>query len=547
MKKADFIVLLLLSMLPMVHAQFFDALLSIFEAILSFIFGLLCSIFGLWCSNENPPPEGCQDAFALQIGDIVAGEITNSSAIGQWYLFVGTGQYLGVTTCTGNSTLDDNEFDSFIDVTSGECGDLQLVDSNDNNGSCGNGKSALSFQSLENETYHVQVLETSGEPGSFGIAVFEIHPNINCTSAITLELEGVLQEELSGYGFSEFWYSFGGASEFLAVSTCTGNSTLDFDFLLADLQVYNGSCDTLEPVNIQDDYCGNGRSTVYFQSLANETYHVRLSTSLDYIPVAFGITLIEIPSPPSSKCEEAITLEIDDIVVGEFAVYPFGVWYSFVGIDGYVEVTTCTGNSTLDDNNNTAELDVYNGNCSNLQALFELYGSNSCGAGKEAVYFESEANETYFIKVYSPDYPSDPAGLFGITLFEITLPSNTKCLDAILLAIDETVEGEYSRFHDVYDGVWYSFAGTGGNLTVSTCTGNSTQDNNEFDSYIEISIGDCGNLQFVDNESNGGNCGNGTSTVSFLSLANETYYVKVRVTESSGKAGSFNITLAEVV
>jgi hypothetical protein len=83
-------------------------------------------------------------------------------------------------------------------------------------------------------------------------------------------------------------------------------------------------------------------------------------------------------------------------------------------------------------------------------------------------------------------------------------------------------------------GLFYKVAGTGETYTFSTCN-NIT----DFDTEITVYSGDdCSQLKCVANANDDDACGE-QSTISFVSAANETYYVRVGGVNSTDHVGNF--------
>jgi len=158
----------------------------------------------------------------------------------------------------------------------------------------------------------------------------------------------------------------------------------------------------------------------------------------------------------------------------------------------------------------------------------------SCGSLKSRVIFESEPGTTYYAVIS----PISGAGPFGITHYELSVLPNGQCANAIPLEFNETIVGEVSDFAG---SAWYRLVGKGDLIVVSTCTGNATLDNTEFDSVIDIHNGDCDNLRLINRDDESGACSTGKSSVIFGSVANRMYYIEV--SEYNGNRGSFGLTV----
>jgi hypothetical protein len=151
--------------------------------------------------NVIPPPvptnDLCDDAIALNCGDIaygqnsnggtsggdpvaVCGGMTTSGINGIWYRTTGNGDYFRVSTCNGST------FNTKVAVYSGSCGTLNCVASNDDFSGCGNGtQSQVSWQSVNGTDYFILVGGSSGVQGVFQLKL-ECFPCLTPTVAGTI-------------------------------------------------------------------------------------------------------------------------------------------------------------------------------------------------------------------------------------------------------------------------------------------------------------------------------------------------------------------------
>lgn len=127
--------------------------------------------FGLTVYEVDELPNTvCEGATALELEKSVEGEISEQYGMA-WYSFVGTGENIVISTCTGNGQLDNKPFDSVIEVMARDCDDLRYIDYDDEGGKCGKGKSTVILPSVKDLTYHVSVSEYMGMTGSFGLKI----------------------------------------------------------------------------------------------------------------------------------------------------------------------------------------------------------------------------------------------------------------------------------------------------------------------------------------------------------------------------------------
>ncbi|OWY20898.1 T9SS C-terminal target domain-containing protein [Sphingobacteriales bacterium UPWRP_1] len=102
-----------------------------------------------------------------------------------------------------------------------------------------------------------------------------------------------------------------------------------------------------------------------------------------------------------------------------------------------------------------------------------------------------------------------------------------------ILAIDATYPVTNCGFTGTFPGKWFSFTGTGSDMTVETC-GNNTN----FDTVIDVYSGSCTALVFEN--CNDDNCGL-SSSLTFCTTEGVTYYVFV--SGYSGATGNFDMSL----
>jgi hypothetical protein len=84
-------------------------------------------------------------------------------------------------------------------------------------------------------------------------------------------------------------------------------------------------------------------------------------------------------------------------------------------------------------------------------------------------------------------------------------------------------------------GLWYTLVGTGGEVTISTCS-----EQTDFDTEISIFSGSCSNLSCVEKASDG--CGR-QAAVSFPTTTGQEYFIRVRG-ETSTDVGNFLMTIS---
>ena len=263
-------------------------------------------------------------------------------------------------------------------------------------------------------------------------------------------------------------------------------------------------------------------------------------TSIQTLISATSTPTLAGPTVDPELCREATALRLGTAVEGTMEG-PEGVWYSITGTDGYLALSTCTGDSALETNGLDTVINVYSGSCDALTSEAYDDDGGSCGSAKSLAYFQLVAGETYYVNVNPFSFSEDVSGLtFGLVASEVDVPANFECASATPLVLGTSVEGETSSFGN---GLWYSVTGTGGDLTITTCTGDNTLDESPFDSVIEVYAKDCDDMRLITSDDEGGKCGNGKSAVILPSVEGLTY--QIHVYEYLSSTGSFGLVVSE--
>jgi hypothetical protein len=241
------------------------------------------------------------------------GQIEELQSDGVWYVLVGTGKTLTISTCTQFFPSFDTQLVVYTPVnqTTGCADGLECVTSNNN--FCGL-QSLVTFVSKDNQLYFVYVSGTTGAPqfetaseGEFSLSV-STSPEGSCQGATAIvpsaygQLPVINVGELLGGTFSidpcnpdlqtrtgERWYTVTGTGKYLVASTCHQLSNFE-----ARLAVYTGQqCDVLTCISADDDDCGNGNELSWFAE--EDTNYFLLVYTPTYVPdVQFGLTVQEI-------------------------------------------------------------------------------------------------------------------------------------------------------------------------------------------------------------------------------------------------------------
>jgi len=544
-------------------------------------------------AGENAPP--------------VCGTAVSSNSPDLWYSIESTSSDTSVliaTSCTGNTELDANSFDNQLVVYSGDCNNLVCIQGD-------NGvfyeedvchlKGTVNWQAQEGVMYYIRVLGTDTNAGEFGITVEETAPppsNDICEDAASLQPGVAATSTTVGasvdvdLGTSScnilnqadsvgVWFLVLGEDEQYTVSTCSGDENLDFIGIDFDsqIEVYSGSsCGNLTCVGLNEDnnFDRDCNAGVSWFARSDETYWIRVygnNNSTGPFPIVVN------PTPKNDMCESAETLLLNQTLEGttlggrigpELSVcggaYQFSAdnlpaaWYSVVGTGDVLTVSTCTGNSTLDENGYDSQIVVYFGDCSSLLCVAgnDDDGRDGCFGYNSGASWSSIAGEVYYVKVFGGFLD----GPFGLTLYEgeptggtlppgsllptgppIPAPSNDLCENAILLVsgsaaagttagatvgFDATVCGDILPGRNGPD-VWYRFDGTGSVHTATTCTGTAL-DFTGYYSQLLIYSGECGNLTCIAGNENNFllTCSEGTHAgASWLTEEGVSYYIRI--------------------
>jgi hypothetical protein len=232
-----------------------------------------------------------------------------------------------------------------------------------------------------------------------------------------------------------------------------------------------------------------------------------------------------------------------------------GVWYTFAGTGDDVSVTTCNPATDFD-----TKLGVFSGDCNALVCV----GGNDDDANtdpacalnglnrKSTVNFTSEVGVDYYF--YVVGFGATDEGIFDLTVTctpPQPAPANDLCADAISLACGDVVSGNTDLASadaslstcgtslSSAPGLWYAYTGTGEDVTVSTCSPNTT-----LDTKLGVFSGDCNTLVCVDGNDDDSNCGSSglQSTVEFYGEPGVEYYIYV--TAFSTNTGDFELSLS---
>lgn len=336
-------------------------------------------------------------------------------------------------------------------------------------------------------------------------------------------------------GSAGVWYRFVGNGDEVTASTCL---TASFD---SKINVYSGTCGALACVVGNDDDCGT-RSSVTFNTAVGTDYYI-LVTGFGSATSAFTIDVRCItppPAPANDLCTAATLVACGDSIgssnlsatntdqpsatCGTAPGGP-GVWFRFVGNGDIVTAATCATASY------DSKLNVYSGACG--VANLVCVGGNDDGCGTRSSFtFPSTVGVDYYILVTGF---GGATSNFIFTIDCVTPPPNDVCANATPIACaNGVVYGFNSGATNVGNpsscgtapgsaAVWYTFAGTGEFVTLSTC------DSSNYNTKLNVYRGSCGNFTCITGNDNNSACTGATnsSEVKFQSVLDSTYYILV--------------------
>ena len=263
------------------------------------------------------------------------------------------------------------------------------------------------------------------------------------------------------------------------------------------------------------------------------------------LPVVL-LAMTSYAQPTNDECVTAISVTCGQTVSGSTSlalpdeatncgtsVGAPGVWYVLQGTDAMVTATTCP------DNTYDTKLNVYVGNCGTITCVAgndDIAGGVLCSS----VSFAAPIGQTFYILVQGYN---GAVGAFDLAITCEPLNEDV-CQGALPIACGGTVQGTTTGANEDLApecgtsissaGVWYTFPGTGGQMTLSTCP------NNTYDTKLNVYSGDCTELECVagnDDITGGVLC----SSVTFLSALGTSYHVLVQGYD--GETGDFELSL----
>ncbi|KAL7489444.1 hypothetical protein ACHAW6_015061 [Cyclotella cf. meneghiniana] len=449
---------------------------------------------------------------------------------GLWYQLVGKGtnvrlEYHMYSIGLGNSELS---------IFTGTCGDLVCHDNSegaaDDYSDSYNDMAPYEFYAEEGETYSFLIYgEDFGTASEFEFKVteYEVPSNDMCSQATEVTVSPstpFVEKGLSTLGATPdfddssidtcevdwytrgVWYRISGHGavvriEYQLYSVGMGNS---------ELAIFTGSCESLSCYDIVEgaaNYYGGGNELAEDEFIADEgqTYFVWLSGENFDASDTYDLTVSEYDIPSNNKCENASLISTRLLYPGTTAgstpdfdslneqcgctQNSRGVWYSFTG-NGNLTYFSFTPTYYYGD----AQLSLFGGTCDNLFCEDD-YGSET------SFSFVPVRGRHYYLYIAGNSF--DAVGDYSLSMEQYERPVNDACVNAVKMTsfpykVSENMKGATPDFNNetvlcgedpLYSGVWYSFVGTGKELSLELKTAGAASD---FWGEIAVFQGDCG-------------------------------------------------------
>ncbi|MBK6882904.1 MAG: hypothetical protein IPH05_08160 [Flavobacteriales bacterium] len=466
----------------------------------------------LQATAQEPANDDCANALPVACGTSVSGStmsanlddaptcVTTVSAPGIWYTVLGVSGSITVSTCA------QNDFDTKINVYQGSCDGLQCIGGNDDGGGCGLG-SQLTFPTWAGGEYLVLVQGYNGATGTFTLSVdCQQIMNDECTGALPISCGETLDGSTAGATPHDgipcqtsltspaVWYVATDLVGNVVATTCPDPA---YD---TQLSVYRGTCGTLPCVVGNNDTPGVGTcSTVQFDAQPGETYfflvHGVGSASGSF---SLGVHCTTCPAPTDLD----ITTTGTQAVVQWTTANPTAQFIIEYGPSGFTPGTGTT-----------------------------ITGQN--GVDGPPVTISGLTEETDYALYLYEQCATDSSYVSGPTAFTTLgpMPPNAICAGALPITCGNTITASTATglftsgpacgpANITSKGLWYTFTGTGEEVTLSTCDGTA------YDSKISVFTGSCSAPVCVAGNDDAPGCGT-RSRVVFPTLIGTDYLVLV--------------------
>ena len=513
------------------------------------------------CSGATNLPCGTTDLAGTTLATIAETPPSSTSDFGVWYEFSGDDQ--STTISSTSSIFLDHEM-TILSGTS--CGSFTVIA--DVDGAAAGGTESYTFTSVTGTQYYVFVAHAT--PGSTVQSGFTISrscvvpppANDDCSNATSLpcattDLDGTtvntIGESAPGNYASDYgvWYTFTGDGLLTDVSA-TGESGFDIEMTI----VY-GSCGSYSIETTQDATGTGGTESYLFYPTNGTDYFVYIAYQgtggSSSQTGAFTISRVCYPPPANDECVNATNLpcgttDLAGSTIGAIAESApstsssYGVWYEFTGT-GEATTISSTASASYDH-----ELTIMSGSCGGLTVIANVDAAMS--GGTETYTFHSAIGTQYYIYVAHYSTSSGQMSTFTIsrscltndicdnaTAFSLTCGGSYSDASTTAEATNTSNGGTCTTSASTARATWYSFTGTGFDVTASLC-------GSSYDTKIFVYSGACGVLSCVIGNDDACSL---QSEVTFTSTYGTTYYIMVAGYSSNSGAYTLNVTDAGVL
>ena len=482
------------------------------------------------CTPVATPPANdlCGDAFILNCDDTgIAGTTTDATATDQpagcfslsegvWYTIAGTGDEITIdVTPIG--------WDPELSFNSGSCGSLTNIDCIDSGGD--DDTESITFLSVIGTDYYLYVSDwssstTNDNQGDFTIDVTCATPVV-CDPFVGDSLENPIivgslpysdiqntaecftDQLFDGFGGIDVYYQFttGPNTDSIIINLC--NDTTEFDTYL---YLYDETGTT--SIEQNDDSPFGGVCSYIAEDVEPNTTYIVVVEGFDGTETGwYEVTIdeIELPEPPTCAAPTALTVENITETTADLSWTPGGdetIWHLEITDGAFTGVPTVNG----------------------ITDTFYL-----------ATALDSLTDYSFYVIADCGTDSSEWAGPEDFTtLGTIATPANDLCGDAVVLNCDDTgiagtttdatATDQPAGCFSLSEGVWYTIAGTGDEITIDvTPIG--------WDPELSFNSGSCGSLTNIDCIDSGGD--DDTESITFLSVIGTDYYLYVSDWSSS--------------
>jgi Secretion system C-terminal sorting domain/Putative metal-binding motif/HYR domain len=393
-------------------------------------------------------------------------------------------------------------------------------------------------------------------PNEDCIGAFDLTPNagLDCTIVTAGTTLGAINDTQTSYchGGHDVWYKFT-ATAFAHKIEASNMVQVLGDYYLTGIELLESTdCTNFTVLACQENLA---IPIEFYQFVPGKTYYVKTVSYAGWA-TNYDLCVKTIPPPPNDLCANAQPLDIatdqycQNLVVGTtlgagksmLTNVCYGdkndVWYSFKAKQSAHTITVHTQNDAIWGQQNSCDLAVFRGNCTNSQlvtCLSDFYGEGTMLLGELVV------GTTYFIRISSVETgivfgicvgtpPAPPSNDACIKPRKIPVSEDENCFIKVFGALENatpTPTGTYSpNLNYTYRDVWFSFKATQANHNVeATNILNLDETNYNYYNFVNIEVysGTCGALVLI-----GQPAQNYGSKMTFTNLVvGDTYFIKV--------------------